>query len=80
MVQERERERERETSKRESNASIVVCFFPPLSLHDGIIIIIIIIIGEEEEYDDDAADRRKRSIGRRRVRIVPSRIRSDRVE
>ena len=77
MVQERERERERETSKRESNASIVVCFFPPLSLHDGIIII---IIGEEEEEYDDAADRRKRSIGRRRVRIVPSRIRSDRVE
>ena len=75
MVQERERERE--TSKRESNASIFVCFFPPLSLHDGIIII---IIGEEEEEYDDAADRRKRWIGRRRVRIVPSRIRSDRVE
>ena len=77
MVQERERERERETSKRESTASIFVCFFPPFSLHNGIKIII--IIGEEEEYDD-AADRRKRSIGRRRVRIVPSRIRSDRVE
>ena len=36
--------------------------------------------GDDGEEEYDAADRRKRSIGRRRVRIVPSRIRSDRVE